>query len=190
MLYPADYRDMRIHKRPSTYLLESDTRKISREENFADVYDLIIPSLVQLKRSPITVLELGVSEFGEGSGHAFSRMPFVERFVGVDTEPIVTPFSARGTFIQADCDTHTCMDAIKPYAPFNLMIHDAEHSARSQVHFLKVYTTFLDTPGIMLVENVFDYAPVLAELNDPSLHILEVPPVRSQYSRCLLKFNF
>ena len=47
-----------------------------------------------------------------------------------------------------------------------------------------------ERPGVMLVENVYDYEPVLSQLNDPSLHILEVPPVRTQYSRCLVKFNF
>ena len=187
---PIDYRDTSIRKRPSEYLAECDSLKISDTENFSNVYDLIIPSLVQLAHGAIKVLELGVSEFGEGSGHAFSRMPYIEKYVGVDIQPILTPFPNRGTFIQGDCDSQECVDSIKPYAPFHLIIHDAEHSAQSQVNFFQAYIDLLGKPGVMIVENVYDYQPVLSSLNDPTLHILEVPPVRSQYSRCLLKFNF
>lgn len=181
-----------IESLPSDYLKNSASSKVSTESYLGHLYDLIIPFLYMRNNGPLNVLELGVSEFGIGSGHAFSEMPYVDVFVGVDVVPIVSNFSEKGIFIHADCHSEKCFIQLYPYTPFNLIIHDAVHSASSQIFFFQQYFSLLDTPGVMFCEDIVNgnEQHILKKLNDPSIHLFEVPPVGGVYSKCLVKFKY
>ena len=63
---------------PSTILLNSYTDKLNPEQMYGDFYDFAFASLIGLLQRPLRVLEIGVSLYREGSGHAFSKLPCVD----------------------------------------------------------------------------------------------------------------
>jgi len=174
----------------SDFLCRSNSNKVSFSENWGDLYNLIFSSLLYFNKGPIRVLELGVSFFGEGSGHAFSKMPWVERYTGVDCVPLANQLPNGHVFIRENVDTYACIEKVSLYAPFDLMIHDAAHYPQTQIFFLKEYFRLLKKPGVMLVENVADPKFIQQSLNDKNLCFLDVPPHDGWPSRGILKINF
>ncbi len=143
-------------KLPSEYFAETDSDKTDYFHRYGDMYDLIFNSLLHLNAEPIRVLEIGVTRFGEGSGHAFCEMPYVEQFVGVDKSPLTKDLNGNGIFIKADAYVEPILDQLKQHAPFHLMIDDGLHQPYSWNYFLEHYRQFLATPGVMVVEDVYD----------------------------------
>jgi len=187
---------MQLNNLPSDYLYRSKSSKVCHAtfggfgENWGYLYDLIFSSLLYLNKGPIRVLELGVSFFGEGSGHAFSQMPWIEKYVGVDFYPLSSPILNDHVFIQENVDTQKCIQKVSQYAPFDLMIHDADHMPETQIFFLREYAHLLKRPGIMLVENVIKPETVLGRVNDSSLCLIDVPPRLGWQTKGILKINF
>ena len=178
---------MRIEKMPSAYLQDTRSLKISNFQNLGSLYNLVICSLLMTKGEPLNICELGVTYFGHGSGHAFSEMEYVSKYVGVDIEPVENRFG--GIFVLADVDSLECVEELRKHAPFDLIIHDADHHPETQIYFFQNYhNLFGEHGGIMMCEDVFHPDVVLSALNDNSIHVMEVPPIYSAYSTVLLKF--
>ena len=184
-----------IKKLPSQYLMETDTDKVLEFQKYSNVYDLIISSLLSIAGTPLNVLEIGVSWNGIGDGHAFSTMPYVNQFVGIDRLPLKEPFPEKGVFVQSDAySTKTVME-LKKYAPFHLIIDDGIHEKDKQLFIFKNYFELLETPGIMVCEDIFD-ADVDAYKNEfikeqrLDLHIISTPgketPQTSGYNLLVL----
>ncbi|MDE0401688.1 MAG: hypothetical protein OXL96_28165 [Candidatus Poribacteria bacterium] len=192
-----------MNKLPSDYFYEQGSIKTSKTymgncfencENWGYLYDILISSLLFFKGTPLNVLEIGVSLFGEkSSAHAFSKMPYVGQYVGVDVQPLVGELENNHVFIRENSDTYECLNKVQPYAPFDLMIHDGDHTPPSQTFFLKEYRSLLNLPGIMVVENIIDDSVgnmIAADLRDESIHFINVPPRRNWGQRGILKVNF
>lgn len=138
----------------SEYLEKTDSDKVVGN-NYADFYDMVFSSMYQWNgQQPLKVLEIGVSWFGEGSGHAFSRFPYIQQFVGIDPKEIKTPFDEKGVFIQGNAYSDACLKSVEKYAPFHILIDDGDHSHQSQVMFFEKYARFRDKLSIMICENV------------------------------------
>lgn len=190
---------MKIEKLPSWYFSKTNTNKASRSRHnfgylsirhdYSFLYDTIILSLVALKQSPLKVLELGVSMYGYGSGHAFSEMPYVGKFVGVDIAEPVTSLGNGNIFVHADTDTMDCINKLKFHAPFDLIVHDANHTPESQIFFFQNYSRLLAKPGYMVCEDVEESDRVLRVVKDSNMHLINVPPVEKNFGTCLVKFN-
>ena len=165
-------------KPPSAYLDESNSDKTGVRHDYGNLYDWLFSSLLfQNDMQPIRVLEIGVTMFGEGSGHAFSKMPFVEKFVGLDKNPIQEEFGEKGVFLNVDAYTEEGVQSAAPYGPYHLLIDDAEHVHDQQVAFFAMYTSLCATPGIMICEDVpkMTIAKRLRAIRDSSLLQVRVP---------------
>lgn len=165
-------------KPPSAYFAESNSDKTGVRHNYANLYDWLFASLLfQNGMQPIRVLEIGVTMFGEGSGHAFAKMPFVDKFVGLDVNPIQEDFGEKGVFLNIDAYTEKGVEAAAPYGPYHLLIDDAEHSHDQQVAFFTMYTSLCATPGVMVCEDVpkLTIPKRLKAIKDPSLLKVRVP---------------
>jgi len=142
---------------PSKYIsitLSDKTCKGSHD--YSDLYDMVFATLLFQHGAPLKVLEIGVSKFGYGSGHAFSNMPYVEKFVGIDVKPLSTPFSDKGTFIQCDAyDENALKEKIVPHGPFHLLIDDGLHTEKAMKRFFDLYRSIAAVPSIMVCEDVF-----------------------------------
>ncbi len=165
-------------KPPSAYFDESNSDKTGVRHDYGNLYDWVFASLLfQNGMQPIRVLEIGVTMFGEGSGHAFTKMPFVEKFVGLDVNPIQEDFGEKGVFLNVDAYTEEGVQAAARYGPYHLLIDDAEHIHDQQVAFFTMYTSLCATPGIMVCEDVpkLTIPKRLKALKDPSLLHVRVP---------------
>ncbi len=165
-------------KPPSAYFAESDSDKTGIRHNYTNLYDWLFASLLfQNGMKPIRVLEIGVTMFGEGSGHAFAKMPFVEKFVGLDVNPIQEDFGEKGVFLQVDGYTEEGLQSAARYGPYHLLIDDAEHSHDQQVKFFTMYTPLCAPFGVMVCEDVprMSIPKRLKAIKDPSLLKVRVP---------------
>ena len=165
-------------KPPSAYLDESNSDKTGIRHDYGNLYDWLFSSLLfQNDMQPIRVLEIGVTMFGEGSGHAFAKMPFVEKFVGLDKNPIQEEFGEKGIFLNVDAYTEAGVQAAAAHGPYHLLIDDAEHIHSQQVAFFTMYTSLCATPGVMICEDVpkMTIAKRLRAIKDPSLLHVRVP---------------
>ena len=191
---------MDINNLASDYFFRSGTTKVPNRlgelkdtENWGFLYDLIFAGLLHFNRDGLRVLELGISSyanaFGEGSGHAFANMPWVDFFVGTDVLPLYNPLPEGHLFFQVDCNEQESIDILAPYSPFNLIIQDSDHRTESQIFFFKKYRDLLNKPGIMLVENVPEPEKVIEEVGDSSLHIVKVPYLCTWATQGVMKIN-
>jgi hypothetical protein len=159
------------------------------------MYDLIFSALLhETGAQPLRVLELGVSLFGEGSGHAFSRMPCVEKFVGVDLMPLKQAFGGCGVFIQGEAyDARETRKQVEKHGPFHLLIDDGSHLLADQITFFQRYVRLCATPSVMVCEDVHanHVQKILMALNDKTLQVVSVPDLYGlNYSNMLIKSNF
>lgn len=165
-------------KPPSAYFDESNSDKTGVRHDYSRLYDWLFSSLLfQNEMQPIRVLEIGVTMFGEGSGHAFTKMPFVEKFVGLDVNPIEKDFGEKGIFLQVDAYSEEGLQSAAEYAPYHLLIDDAEHIHKQQVAFFNMYTSLCATPGVMVCEDVpkIVIPKRLKAIKDPSIMQVRVP---------------
>ena len=182
-------------KPPSQYFSETNTDKGGYQHNYSWFYDTIFSALLYRINGPLRVLEIGVSFFyGLGSGHAFCRMPYVERFIGIDQNPLRAPFeNNKGIFIQADAYEQETVDKAAQYGPFHLIIDDGWHQHEGQVAFFRLYTALCDKISIMACEDVIkaEINSRLEEIGDKSLHVLQVPALFANYTdnNMIVRFN-
>jgi len=170
---------------PSKYISKTSSDKTSIViHDYSDLYDMVFGTLLFLHGAPLKVLEIGVSKFGYGSGHAFSDMPYVEKFVGIDVESLSTPFSDKGTFIQCDAyDETDFKEKIVPHGPFHLLIDDGSHTKKDQETFFKLYRFVAAVPSIMVCEDVrttekkLMYSVIKKLDNELSSSIVTVPTI-------------
>jgi len=173
-------------KRPSEYLGETNTDKIgSPYHDYGPVYNLLISSLVIYNGGPINILEIGVSRFGFGSGHAFCNMPYVEKFVGVDIKPLRKPFCSgfggKGVFFQGDAYTEEMVERVKPEGPFHLLIDDGDHCIASQKKFFEFYLEVFAIPSVIYCEDMrLDEANLLVS-HIVSLYPSDIPLVSRSF---------
>lgn len=166
-----------MQKQVSEYFSEVNTDKLSIPHNYGYLYDIFFMGLLYKKGTPLNVLEIGVSAFGNGSGHAFSQMPFVEKFVGVDIQPLSHNFGGNGVFINTDAYSIDRINEIKRHGPFNLLIDDGSHLPHDQITFFKEYLDLCESPGILFCEDVrlHNMTEILGKLSDKTIHVVQVP---------------
>ena len=165
---------------PSEALIRSQSNKLCEQHNYGGFYDLIFCALRCIVGEPLKVLELGCTFNGIGSGHTFSKMPVVEKYVGVDIFPPKMPFSEKGTFIHADLYTKETVEILKAHAPFHLIIDDAVHELEKNRYVFENYRGLLATPGIMVIEDIPDlyvdaYKKAFIDTDDPNIHLIRCP---------------
>ena len=182
-----------MKKKPSEYLKEVNSDKVEPKHNYGYIYDMLFMALLfRTQGQPLRVLEIGVSQFGVGSGHAFSCMPFVEKFVGIDINPLCADFESKGIFINADAYTERGIQSVKHQGPYHLLIDDASHHPKDQITFFKQYTSLCDVHSIMICEDVVKHnvQPILETLKDNEIHVVNVPECWGENdSNILVKFN-
>ena len=143
-----------MHK-PSVYLAETNTDKL-HSHNYGQFYDMCYFYLLGhgIAHEDIRILEIGVSLFGVGSGHAFSKM-VGDRFVGVDKDALQSPLPNDGNFLQVEnAYSAETLKLLESYEPFHLIIDDGSHLPSHQIYFFRNYERFCASTSIMVCEDV------------------------------------
>ena len=169
--------------KPSDYFRTVRSDKASLYSSF---YDLAISSLL-FEGNSIRVLEIGCTDMlnrlGSGSSNAFSKMPFVEKYVGIDTIPPKNDFGEKATFIHGNAYTKEVVDKVASLnEKFHLVIDDGPHTPKNQIAFFKLYEQFCAEKAIMVCEDVLlkpdeeiHQNEVFNSLNDPKVLIVRHP---------------
>ena len=172
-------------KPPAQYFHECRSDKIIFPiRTYGETYDMAFSTLLFKLQRPLKILEIGVSHFGEGSGHAFEKMPYVERYVGIDINPLKVPFSnERSVLIQENAYSKEGFHGAKEYAPFDLIIDDSTHKVPDQLNFFRKYKTLTAEISIMICEDVGleNLVKMLSILKDEKMHAVIVPYYKNVY---------
>ena len=171
-------------------MLESNSNKCTFH-SYGAFYDAIFASLLFKVGKPLRVLEIGVSYFGEGSGHAFSKMPYVGKFVGVDVRQITGEFGGKGVFVQGNAYHTPIIEAVSKHGPFHLIIDDGDHNPRSQRIFLELYPPLACPVSAVICEDVMkhDIPLILSALQDETICAVHFGDALSQANNMLVKMN-
>lgn len=171
-----------LQKLPSEYFKDTNSDKIANTHNYGTLYDTIIEWILFHNKPPIKILEVGCSMFGIGSGHAFCRMPFVDKYVGIDSKIPDVSLPSKFVFIHGNAYSDEIFEQIDRYAPFDLVIDDGSHLCNDQVYFMKNYQKFCKPISVMVCEDVINnQIALMHRLNklDNTIHAITVPCVYS-----------
>lgn len=158
-------------KKPTDYWSDIQTDR----NNYPNFYNIYLPLLYLSVGAPLSVLEVGctlnLNKYGDGHGssHAFSRLPFVKEYVGIDIRPPQYYFGEKAKFIEGDGYSEDTIQKIRELnKKFHLIIDDANHHVSSQTRFFNLYEEFSAVHSLMVLEDVhFDnIQPIIDALGD------------------------
>lgn len=140
--------------KPLDYFKQTRTDK----QMYGGFYNMAIQSLYALN-GPIRVLEIGciyfLNMYGSGSSNAFSKMPFVEKYVGIDIVPPKNYLGEKAEFIQGDAYSQETIDKVFFLSEdYHLIIDDGNHGLHMQIDFFRLYEKFCAPKSMMVCEDV------------------------------------
>lgn len=171
---------------PSSYLKACNTDKTYETHHYEDLYDMVFMKLLAHKKK-LSILEIGVSLIPNGSPYGFTAMPYVEKYVGIDIDPLLgEPY--KGVFIQTDAYTEEGFSKAAIESPFDLIIDDGGHTFEQQTFFFEHYERLLHKNGIMVCEDVVsDCIELLMQKFQGLLHRVDVPANQTRDNTALLR---
>lgn len=135
-------------------LIDSNSDKQSGHR-YGFLYDLLFTKVFMAKGDTLRVLEIGVSEYGDGSLWAYAQSDLVARVVGVDVQPYPGTISDKLRFYEIDAyqpDTIALLKKLE--GSFDIIIDDGTHREEHQAFFLEHYTELLADGGLLVCEDV------------------------------------
>jgi len=142
-------------KKPSEYFKEVGPDKV----RYASFYDAYLPMIYHRNGGPINILEVGVTRSlnakGIGSSKAFSLMPYVGEYVGIDTVPPSRDLGDKASFIEGNAYSEDMLREIQSLEkPFHFIIDDGSHLLPDQLYFLQNYPQFCSLISVLVCEDV------------------------------------
>ena len=115
-------------------------------------YELIISHLSSTFKRPITMLELGVEQ--GRSMRAFSEFPQIEKYIGVDIQPLALEVPRKATFHHLNAYDDLTVEALKFEGPYDLIIDDAAHREEDMCYFFEKYPALCRPGGFLIYEDL------------------------------------
>ena len=144
-------------------LLNKSTSDKQSGHRYGFFYDLLFSKVYHTKKAKIRVMEIGVSEWGEGSLSAYAQSAMVSDVVGVDIHEYTGKLRSNMKFYQMDAyKDDTVKQLKKQEGSFDIIIDDGSHEAEDQTFFLDNYIALLNRNGILICEDVH-YLEVITE---------------------------
>lgn len=135
-------------------LIESNSDKQSGHR-YGFIYDLLFTKVFHEKGQKLNILEIGVSEYGDGSLKAYARSDRVAMAVGVDVKPYLGEMLDNMRFYQRDAYTKEAIQYLEGrHGTFDVIIDDGSHTYEHQTFFLDNYVQLLREGGILICEDV------------------------------------
>ena len=136
-------------------LINSNSDKQSGHR-YGFLYDLLFTKVFHAKGGkPLKILEIGVSEYGEGSLKAYAQSEMVELAVGVDTLDYSGKMLENMEFHRLDAYLPKTVGFLKgKYKTFDIIIDDGSHTYEHQTFFLEKYVQLLAKKGILICEDI------------------------------------
>ena len=136
-------------------LINSNSDKQSGHR-YGFLYDLLFTKVFHAKGGkPLKILEIGVSEYGEGSLKAYAQSEMVELAVGIDTLDYSGKMLENMEFHKLDAYLPKTVGFLKgKYKTFDIIIDDGSHTYEHQTFFLEKYVQLLAKRGILICEDI------------------------------------
>ena len=134
--------------------IDSNSDKQSAHR-YGFIYDLLFTKVWTKKGSRLRVLEIGVSEYGDGSLKAYADSDMVKHVVGVDIQPYRGTLTDKMRFHLLDAYNKNTLNYLKDIEGlFDIIIDDGTHTHAHQEFFLENYTALLAENGFLVCEDV------------------------------------
>ena len=137
------------------------------------VYALLIENLYLRKKRPLRVLEIGI--YQGGSMDAFLRCPYIDMYVGIDLHNsdlcVDVPENAH-LFLQDAYTAETVEMLKKDFAPFDMLIDDADHTEYSMNYFFPNYRDLCED-GWLVLEDVTLWWASIAEWREAGVRFAD-----------------
>ena len=138
------------------------------------IYDLLFTRLAVQKQAPLTVLEIGVSEYGDGSLKAYADSGMVKYAVGIDIEPYRGTLTEKMRFHLLDAYSQHTIDYLKVIeGEFDIIIDDGTHIHGHQEFFLEHYTALLAENGLLVCEDVSSLQLINTQCADEAVFFID-----------------
>ena len=135
-------------------LIDSNSDKQSGHR-YGFIYDLLFNYVLMKKGKPLKLLEIGVSEYGDGSLKSYARSEMVELAVGIDVRQYTGELLDNMKFFQLDAYTEKTINFLEDkYGMFDIIIDDGSHSYEHQTFFLDKYISLIHDNGLLICEDV------------------------------------
>ena len=137
-------------------LTQSNSDKQSGHR-YGFIYDVLFTKVFHNKEmGKLDVLEIGVSEYGDGSLKAYGQSEMVRKAVGVDIQPYAGGMLDNMRFYQLDnAYTEKAIEFIEDKeGKFDIIIDDGSHTDEHQTFFLENYVKLLRDGGLLICEDV------------------------------------
>ena len=130
------------------------------------LYDLIFTKVYYQNNRKLRVLEIGVSEWGDGSLKAYALSEMVSEVVGVDIHDYTGELLDNMAFYKLPAYSLESMKKIEKLAgTFDIIIDDGSHNYQDQTFFLNNYDMLLNDGGLLICEDV-TYLQVITEQSE------------------------
>lgn len=143
-------------------LLTKSTSDKNTTHKYGIIYNLIFNSQFLKLNRKLKILEIGVTQFGDGSASCLSEIPFVDKYVGIDNKL----YKGKKLNEHVKLYTGSKYDAYnleminflqEKEGKFDIIIDDGPHTWESQKWFLKNYFELLNDGGLLLCEDIQEF---------------------------------
>ena len=118
-------------------------------------YDLLFSRVYLQKKRRLKILEIGVSEYGDGSLKAYAQSEMVSAVVGLDIKDYTGELLDNMTFYQLHAYSEGTIEVIKEKeGKFDIIIDDGSHTYEHQTFFFDNYGKLLNAGGFLICEDV------------------------------------
>lgn len=154
--------------------MESNSNKQSTHR-YGFFYDMLLSYLHLRKAQPIHLLEVGVSQYANGSLVVWSNSEQIARAVGVDIQDLPDGQIENTAFYKLDAYHRDTVDHLREVegAKFDLIIHDGHATKESQAFFLDNYVDLLSEKGYLVCEDVNSTELVMEQCKNDTVFVID-----------------
>lgn len=143
-------------------LLSKSTSDKNTYHKYGITYDLIFNSQYLKHGRKLNVLEIGVTQFGDGSAATFCQIPYVEKYVGIDNKVYKGNVFEKNVKLytgpEYDAYNYSILKMIEENdGKFDIIIDDGPHTWESQKWFLNNYFELLNPGGVLICEDIQEF---------------------------------
>ena len=155
-------------------LMESNSNKQSTHR-YGFFYDMFLGYLHLRKGQPLNLLEVGVSQYENGSLSVWSRSEQIARAVGVDIQDLPEGQIENTAFYKMDAYHRDTVDHLREVegAKFDLIIHDGHATTENHTFFLDNYTDLLSENGYLVCEDVNSTELVMEQCKHDTVFVID-----------------
>ena len=154
--------------------MESNSNKQSTHR-YGFFYDMFLNYVYARKGKPLNLLEIGVSQYQNGSLCAWVNSELIARAVGVDIQDFPDTILEKMAFYKLDGYSKETVDHLREIegAKFDVIIHDGHVTEDNQTFFLDNYVELLSEFGYLVCEDVRSTIFIMEQCKQDTVFVID-----------------